>query len=55
MAWALNTALDLYAKPRLWRRIVQNAMVEDFSWTRRGAEYVALYERLAARDAAEPC
>lgn len=47
MHWALNAALDLYAKPRLWRRIVQNAMAQDFSWERRGAEYVALYERLA--------
>jgi starch synthase len=49
MNGALNQALDLYAKPRLWRRFVQNAMAEDFSWNRRGAEYVALYERLAAR------
>ncbi len=47
MHWALNTALDLYAQPQLWRRFVRNAMAQDFSWSRRGAEYVALYERLA--------
>jgi starch synthase len=46
MGWALNAALDLYAKPRTWRRFVLNAMAQDFSWTRQGAEYVKLYERV---------
>jgi starch synthase len=46
MAWALNTALDLYAKPRIWRRFMLNAMAQDFSWTRQGAEYLKLYERV---------
>jgi starch synthase len=46
MAWALNTALDLYAKPRIWRRFVLNAMAQDFSWTRQGADYLRLYDRV---------
>jgi starch synthase len=51
MAWALNTALDLYAKPRTWRRFMLNAMAQDFSWTRQGAEYLKLYERVLGQPA----
>lgn len=43
---ALNTALDLYADPAHWNRLVSNGMAEDFSWDKQGAKYVALYERL---------
>lgn len=46
MSWAMNTALDLYGKPKTWARLVGNAMAEDFSWSRQGALYVDLYERL---------
>jgi starch synthase len=48
LEWALNTALDLYAQPALWGRLVQNGMACDFSWQRQGAQYLALYERLIA-------
>jgi starch synthase len=48
LEWALNTALDLYAQPALWARLMQNGMARDFSWTLQGAQYVALYERLIA-------
>ena len=48
MHWALHTALDLYAKPKLWRTLVQNAMAQDFSWARQGTRYVELYEGLLA-------
>ena len=43
--WALSTALDWYAQPTLWRRLVLNGMREDFSGERQGAEYERLYER----------
>jgi starch synthase len=43
---ALNTALDLYAAPEHWARMVSNGMAQDFSWEHQGAEYVALYRRL---------
>jgi starch synthase len=48
MHWALHAALDLYAKPKLWRTLVQNAMAQDFSWARQGTKYVDLYEGLLA-------
>ena len=48
LEWALNTALDLYATPRHWTRVVRNGMQQDFSWERQGGEYVALYRRLIA-------
>ncbi|HTX24593.1 MAG TPA: glycogen synthase GlgA [Steroidobacteraceae bacterium] len=44
---ALHLALDLYAAPAHWTRIVRNGMAKDFSWTRQGTHYVELYERLA--------
>jgi starch synthase len=46
--WALNTALDWYAQPAHWTRLMTNGMQCDFSWQRQGAEYVALYRRLIA-------
>ena len=48
LVWALNTALDLYATPRHWARLVKNGMQQDFSWQRQGGKYVALYKRLIA-------
>jgi len=48
LEWALNTALDLYATPRHWTRVVRNGMQQDFSWERQAGEYVALYRRLIA-------
>ena len=46
LEWALNSALDLYAQPQLWSRLVHNGMAQDFSWARRAQEYLALYETL---------
>jgi starch synthase len=46
--WALNAALDLYAQPAHWSRLVKNGMAQDFSWERQGALYVKLYEDLLA-------
>jgi len=43
---AIDAALDLYAEPRHWNRMVRNGMGQDFSWERQGALYVALFERL---------
>jgi starch synthase len=49
--WALNTALEWFSWPSVWRRIMQNGMGEDFSWERQGAEYAHLYENLVGRGA----
>jgi starch synthase len=46
VTWGLSTVLELYRQKSLWRRLVQNAMAQDFSWRRQVGEYVALYERL---------
>jgi starch synthase len=46
LEWAMNTALDLYAQPAHWARMVRNGMAQDFSWERQGALYVQLYEKL---------
>jgi starch synthase len=49
LEWALNTALDLYAQPAHWSRMVTNGMAQDFSWERQGGLYVQLYEGLLKR------
>jgi starch synthase len=46
LEWALNAALDLYAQPAHWSRMVKNGMAQDFSWEHQGALYVKLYEGL---------
>jgi starch synthase len=46
-AQALASALDLYGERAHWGQLVANGMQEDFSWTRQGGRYVALYEDLA--------
>ena len=43
---ALNSALDLYAEPEHWTRIMKNGMRRNFSWQRQGGLYVELYTRL---------
>jgi starch synthase len=46
MKRALYTALDLYAQPEHWERMVRNGMRDDFSWEKQGSHYVDLYQRL---------
>jgi starch synthase len=46
LEWALNTALDLYAEPAQWTRMVRNGMAKDFSWETQGEKYVEIYRRL---------
>jgi starch synthase len=48
LEWGLNMALDLYAEPDHWARMVRNGMERDFSWQRQGGLYVDLYKRLIA-------
>jgi starch synthase len=45
--WAVNTALDLHAKPGSWRRLIQNGMAMDYSWTHQVGYYIEQYQRLA--------
>jgi starch synthase len=46
LEWAVNLALDLYAQPQHWSRIMRNGMRKDFSWQRAALEYEAVYRRL---------
>jgi len=46
VTWALNTALDLYQNRNAWRRLMQNAMAQDYSWSRQVHGYIELYESM---------
>jgi|SRR5579872_6847413 len=48
LEWGLNTALDLYAEPDHWKRMVRNGMSCDFSWQHQGGLYAQIYRRLLA-------
>lgn len=52
MNWALDTALQWFAQPALWEKIVQNAMRQDFSWETQANEYLKLFAELLQVDAA---
>ncbi|HLQ11968.1 MAG TPA: glycogen/starch synthase [Steroidobacteraceae bacterium] len=47
VSWAIDTALDLYQRKGVWRRLVQNGMAQDFSWKRQVQRYIEAYEQLA--------
>jgi starch synthase len=47
--WALGTTLDWYDRPDSWQRLIQNAMAQDFSWTRQILQYDSLYRELQSR------
>jgi starch synthase len=44
--WAIGTALDWYSVPKCWQQLMQNAMAQDFSWSRQIVKYDALYRQL---------
>ncbi len=41
---ALARAVYFYKNPESWRKIIVNAMTQDFSWNRSAREYVKLYK-----------
>jgi starch synthase len=47
--WAIGTALDWYSVPKSWQQLIQNAMAQDFSWSRQITQYDSLYRELLAR------
>jgi starch synthase len=49
--WAIGTTLDWYTDPQSWRRLMRNAMSQDFSWGRQIVEYDALYRGLLSKSA----
>ena len=46
--WAIETVLAWYDDHKSWRRLMQNAMAQDFSWERQVGEYEGLYRELLA-------
>jgi len=46
--WGVGTALDWFADQKIWRRLMQNAMAEDFSWRSQTLEYERAYRDAAA-------
>jgi starch synthase len=48
LAWAIETALGLYADRAAWDRLVANGMAKDFSWAVQGRLYEQLYDRLVS-------
>lgn len=48
----INKALELYYDhPKIWRKLVKEAMSKDFSWNGPAKDYLALYTSLIADDA----
>jgi starch synthase len=45
---AVQEALTVYTDQSAWRRLVQNAMAQDFSWDQSAARYLDLYRRAIA-------
>jgi starch synthase len=43
---AIHTALNAYANKDLWRRIMEHAMSQDFSWKVSARKYLELYKSL---------
>ncbi len=43
---AIYEALGAYKDQKLWSRIMQNAMSQDFSWTKSAQAYLELYKQL---------
>jgi starch synthase len=46
---AIDKALQCFADNVLWQQLVQQAMSEDFSWSRSAGEYLKLYKRSMKR------
>ncbi len=42
---AVTRALETYARPAAWPRLVRNAMAEDFSWEASAEKYVSGYRK----------
>jgi starch synthase len=49
LRWALGRAIELYRDGPSWRRLMANAMRQDFSWRRQARHYLELYQRMSGR------
>jgi starch synthase len=46
--WGVGTALDWFADQRSWRKLMRNAMAQDFSWERQTVKYEQIYREAVA-------
>lgn len=46
LAEAVVRAIQAYAQPKIWRKIMLRGMAQEFSWERSAAQYLALYNDL---------
>lgn len=46
--WAIDTALEWFADQKIWQRLMQNAMAQDFSWGRQTLKYEQIYREVVA-------
>lgn len=46
--WAVGTALDWFTDQGKWRRLMRNAMAQDFSWGRQTVKYEQVYREAVA-------
>ncbi|OGP53783.1 MAG: starch synthase [Deltaproteobacteria bacterium RBG_13_52_11] len=46
---AIDKAVQCFANRELWQQLIQQAMAQDFSWSRSAGEYLRLYQRLTKR------
>lgn len=51
LIWAVEQALKCYRRASCHKKVVQNAMAQDFSWRKSAREYLSVY-RKAIQDAA---
>jgi starch synthase len=49
MTAAIKRALALYRQPRVWQRIMENAMKQDFSWQASAGRYEDVYREARSR------
>jgi starch synthase len=45
---SITNAMEVFSQKKLWKKLVSNAMGEDFSWDKRVYEYIDLYKKLTA-------
>lgn len=46
---ALNTALSVYNKKKIWKSMLCNAMAEDFSWENSSSKYIKCFNEILKR------
>jgi starch synthase len=42
----LNKVLELFPRPRIWRKMMLTAMMQDYSWQNSALSYQTLYDEL---------